>query len=928
VAYPSAAIDSLTVPSSAPVKPPSQVMLADPNRANELYLAATALSLASRPAFLAQVCGGDAGLRAEVERLLAAHAGLEAGADATGAFDPEPAAPPPAGTHLPATTATVSRPDLGAVEAPVTVAHRPAGRPPEAAVGTVIGGRYTLLRVIGEGGMGSVYLAEQTEPVRRQVALKLIKGGRDSGVVLARFEAERQALAVMDHPNIARVYDGGTTPEGQPFFVMELVHGVPLTDYCDGHRLPVRARLELFVSVCQAVQHAHQKGIIHRDLKPSNVLVTEVDGRPAPKVIDFGVAKATELTLTDLSIVDSGAVVGTPAYMSPEQADPAAADIDTRTDVYALGVVLYELLAGSPPIDTKQFRRAALREMLRMVREVDPPRPSARVSTADALPSIAATRRSEPAHLRRALAGDLDWIVMKALEKDRARRYETANALAADVSRHLADEPVLAAPPGRAYRIRKFVRKNRAAVGAAGLILLALVAGVVGTSFGLIEARRQQRVAEGEWARAEAEGSRAESERARAEQNFATARAVILDMGTQINQIETGQANPRLADLARKQALDKAREQFDQFRSGRPDDVSVQSQAALLHRYAANVSRLLSDYAAAEAAYAAAIQILSELAARLPDQARFRDELALTLSDRAMLEKRMGRLRAAAATLGQALDLARGPQGALASSSVWRTSAMIDLDRSTVASALGQFDDAARFAGTAGELFDRLKTVPAGERLTIDPLFGAIAANRVAVAHRELGRIEDALRGHEDAMNRMKALAGSKASRDVRFWEWEVRRERTRTEAAVPARRAAAAGELVEVIRGKETLMGEYPAVAFYREAVASAYLGRGELLLLLGQPEAAAAELTKSLAVSRELLDKFGVLSASTLVRGQTFLALGRVRAADGKATAAAEEWAKAAKVFELALKVDPDNFHHRRGLTDAQRELKPPAK
>ena len=310
------------------------------------------------------------------------------------------------------------------------------------------------------------------------MALKLIKIGMDSRAVLARFDAERQALALMDHPNIARVYDGGSTEAGQPFFVMELVSGEPITEYCDRLRLPVRARLELFVAVCQAVQHAHQKGIIHRDLKPSNVMVTEVDGRPTPKVIDFGVAKATEFDLTDQSLGDTGAIVGTPTYMSPEQADPSSMDIDTRTDVYALGVILYELLAGSTPLDAAQFKRGALLEMLRMVREVDPPRPSTKVSTADALPSIAANRRIDPAHLKQALHGDLDWIVMKALEKDRTRRYETANAFAADLLHHLAFEPVLAAPPSRAYRLRKFVRKHRGAVIAASLVMLAVLGGL------------------------------------------------------------------------------------------------------------------------------------------------------------------------------------------------------------------------------------------------------------------------------------------------------------------------------------------------------------------------------------------------------------------------------------------------------------------
>jgi len=339
------------------------------------------------------------------------------------------------GEHRPVGMSTFSRPDPDAISAresaiPATLAAQvSAGE----GIGTVIAGRYTLSEVIGEGGMGSVYLASQTEPVKRQVALKLIRTGMDSRAVLARFDAERQALALMDHPNIARIYDGGATTAGQPFFVMELVNGAPLTEYCDAKRLSVHARLELFISVCQAVQHAHQKGIIHRDLKPGNVLVAEVDGRPTPKVIDFGVAKATELKLTDISFSDTGAIVGTPTYMSPEQADPTSMDIDTRTDVYALGVMLYELLTGSPPIDVSQFQRGGILEMLRMVREVDPPRPSTRLSTAEALPNIAANRSIEPARLSRLLQGELDWVVMKALEKDRSRRYDTVNGLARDL---------------------------------------------------------------------------------------------------------------------------------------------------------------------------------------------------------------------------------------------------------------------------------------------------------------------------------------------------------------------------------------------------------------------------------------------------------------------------------------------------------------
>jgi eukaryotic-like serine/threonine-protein kinase len=454
-----------------------------------------------RDAYLEDACRGNQALKAGVEELLAAHdqadrflaqgpTGPVAGGPktlaATGtdalSIATNRAETTAAETHESARTSASET--LGFAENSSDATNAAAvdsgrkNRPDGFVPGQVIALRYTLRNVLGEGGLGTVYLAEQSEPVKRQVALKLIKLGMDSRAVLARFDAERQALALMDHPNIARVYDGGTTETGQPFFVMELVNGLPITDYCDRKRLPVRARLELFVAVCQAVQHAHQKGIIHRDLKPSNVMVTEVDGRPTPKVIDFGVAKATEFDLTDQSLGDTGAIVGTPTYMSPEQANPSSMDIDTRTDIYALGVILYELLAGSPPLDASQFKRGALLEMLRMVREVDPPRPSTKVSTAEGLPNIAAGRSIVPAQLKRALTGDLDWIVMKALEKDRTRRYETANGFAADINRHLSSEPVLAAPPSRAYRTKKFVRKHRNGVLAASLVLLSLLGGL------------------------------------------------------------------------------------------------------------------------------------------------------------------------------------------------------------------------------------------------------------------------------------------------------------------------------------------------------------------------------------------------------------------------------------------------------------------
>src|SRR5262252_6886141 len=448
-------------------------MAVDAARAKSLFLAASDLAdPAERAVYLDRECGGDAELQARVEALLQAN-------DAA----PLPVAP----------------------EATVDSAH---GQPeaeddgdPTARVGALLAGKYKLVEVIGEGGMGSVFMAQQTEPVKRAVAVKVIKAGMDSKVVLARFEAERQALALMDHPNIAKVLDAGTTDGGRPFFVMELVKGTPITRYCDEYKLTPRQRLELFVPVCQAIQHAHQKGIIHRDIKPSNVLVAPYDDRPVPKVIDFGVAKAAGPSLTDKTLLTGfGTIVGTPEYMSPEQASLNNLDIDTRSDVYALGVLLYELLTGTTPVDKMSLGQAALLEVLRIVREVEAPRPSAKLSSIDTLPSVAANRGTEPARLSRLLKGELDWLVMKALEKDRARRYDTANALARDIQRYLADEVVEARPPSAAYRVSKFVRRHKGQVLAASLVLLALVVGIVGTTLGLFEARRQEQIARDETA--------------------------------------------------------------------------------------------------------------------------------------------------------------------------------------------------------------------------------------------------------------------------------------------------------------------------------------------------------------------------------------------------------------------------------------------
>ena len=455
-------------------------------RAQSVFERVIGAPIAERAAILDRACGSDAALRAEVESLLTAH-------DELGAFLATPTANPASADEMPTSGAASHdgpTTDLAAGDSgPAVVAARGA---PGEAVGTRIG-PYKLLQQIGEGGFGSVFMAEQEKPVARRVALKIIKLGMDTRQVIARFEAERQALAMMDHPNIAKVLDAGATDTGRPYFVMELVKGQPITAFCDHEKLSIEERLDLFAQVCTAVQHAHTKGIIHRDIKPSNVLVSEQDGRPFAKVIDFGIAKATQSKLTERTLfTEHQQLIGTPEYMSPEQAR-GSLDIDTRTDVYSLGVLLYELLTGSTPFSGKELRSAAYDEIQRIIREVDPPAPSTRLSqNTETLAGVAASRRSEPRKLGVLVRGELDWIVMKALEKDRQRRYETANGLAADVRRYLSGEAVVAAPPGAGYRFKKFVRRNKGAVSAGAAVAAALVIGVVGFAWQANAARVQR----------------------------------------------------------------------------------------------------------------------------------------------------------------------------------------------------------------------------------------------------------------------------------------------------------------------------------------------------------------------------------------------------------------------------------------------------
>ncbi len=874
----------------------------------QIFSGALAMHADERPRFLDEVCRGDGDLRKRIDSLVRAYesAGGFMCADRT-------------------------------IDTARLMGDYPTAPTSAEMAGEWIG-RYKLLQKLGEGGCGIVWMAEQEEPVHRRVAVKIIKLGMDTNEVIARFEAERQALAMMDHPNIAKILDAGSSEAGRPFFVMELVRGVKVTEYCDQNSLSTRQRLALFSQICLAVQHAHQKGIIHRDLKPSNVLVTLHDGVAVPKIIDFGIAKAIEGRLTDRTLFTAfEQFIGTPAYMSPEQAELSGIDIDTRSDIYSLGILLYELLTGRPPFDPQTLGRASLDEIRRIIREVDPPKPSINLSTlaeADRV-VVARLRGTDPAELSLLLRGDLDWIVMRCLEKNRTRRYETPAALAADLARHLNHEPVSARPPSRSYRLGKMVRRHRVACAAGACVALALVAGSVVSTWQAVRATRAEHLAR-------VERQKAVDERTHAEDllNF-----MLGDLYTQLNRV--GRLDVLEAVAAKAAAY---------FAALSPADLNDATQLARAkaQRLLGGVRMSQARYADADTAYSGAYLRAADLAARHPKDPEMLFERGQAeygigyarwmLANYAEAEVWLTRYRESGAALAALdptraewqLELAYGHHNlavlhegrgelALARTGFLAELAIVERMAATdpanldllasqadahswlagIAERQGDLPEAMRQYSTqviqldyAARVDPRTPARRGYEALAllyqagIDMVIGQYAASGEMI-HRARGLL-DPLVAH-DAANidwKSSALIASLSEAELRRHQGE----------------AAAAGRLVdEALPQLEALWANEPSDRIHGRMLMMAWKLRTQLQLAAGQPEAAASAVHTA-AIAGSLSQAKNLTDAEIGECAQAYVVCGEVAAKSGDAVEAPRDWTRAAEMLAPRIAASRD--------------------
>jgi serine/threonine protein kinase/tetratricopeptide (TPR) repeat protein len=806
----------------------------------DLFLEALSLDLPGRQALLERA---DAALRERVQSLLDAHEELH-----------REAKPTHDGTQI--VDGQVDSTPESLCDSSASISARGRIWPNQPSFFFEVGGKYRLQRRLGAGGMGEVWLAEQSAPVKRQVAVKLVKQGLDSVGVVARFEQERQALARMDHPNIAKVFDAGNAENGRPFFAMELVDGVPITEYCDREHLAPHQRLELFVPVCHAVQHAHQKGIVHRDLKPGNILVAMYDDRPVPKVIDFGVAKALHRDLTELPPHTAmGSVVGTLEYMAPEQAGSNRIDVDTRADVYSLGVVLYELLTGAPPFSARDLGDAAIVELLRVIREVEPTKPSTRLSGARDLPSIAANRQLEPKRLQSMLAGELDWIVMKALAKERDRRYDSPSGLALDVQRYLADETVSAGPPSAAYRLRKFVRRHRVAVAAGVAVAVAVVGGAVAAGVGMMRAVAAERRAvfeSGEKDKALAAADRAlRVERTARDKALAALRTLTDDFVSR--QIARGSA----VTEENRAFIRKVLLQYEELGAAIGNDADDRTIRAEGFFRVAFLRLRLGETRAAEAAYAQAISLFDGLRTEFPTAVDYRIELAQCQNNLGDLLRQAGRMSEAEAAHRSALAMRERLAAELPERPQFRQQAA--QSRYNLGALLVDLGRQAEAEATIAAALESEK------RLAVDYPTASEYRRSLARTHtlhgsllRTLGRAVDAEADFAAAVSLQQKLVAEAPA------EPEIRRELGHTYFKFAlllqdlGRKPAAEDALTAALALRRKLADEFPLRAEFRQDLANCHYELGSLRLGAYRLQEALAEYGAAESLQKRLVDEF----------------------------------------------------------------------